>query len=271
MAGAMPELVHLDALISEPARIDEYSLFGFPGGFSYGDDIASGRIFAMKVRERLYPHFKRAVERGCPIIGACNGFQTLVQVGLLPGPKANTVGAAGSGAWPDTPPAQTVALTDNQDARFRDRWVPVVYERESVCVWTRGLLEHPSMGAEREASQLPAAHGEGRFVAADEATLNALEANGQVVLRYADNYNGSQRAIAGICDASGLVFGLMPHPERFLEWNRHPWWTRLEESSREAPTPGLVMFQNAVGHVQSAAAGGVWASRRAGGLSALSH
>ncbi len=250
MAGSAPELVHLDALIAKPEQIDSYSLFGFPGGFSYGDDIASGRIFAMKVRERLYPWLRRAVERGCPIIGACNGFQTLVQVGLLPGPT-------GSGrvvAWPENPPGQTVALTDNQDARFRDRWVPVTYERDSVCVWTRGLFSHPSMSPEREASQLPVAHGEGRFVAADEATLSGLEARGQVVLRYADNYNGSQRAIAGICDASGLVFGLMPHPERFLEWNRHPWWTRLEESARVGPTPGLVMFQNAVRHVAGGAA-----------------
>jgi phosphoribosylformylglycinamidine synthase len=249
MAGAAPELVHLDALIARPEQIDSYSLFGFPGGFSYGDDIASGRIFAMKVRERLYTSFRRAVERGCPIIGACNGFQTLVQVGLLPGP----MGSGRVAAWPESPPAQTVALTDNQDARFRDRWVPVTYERDSVCVWTRGLLGHPSMSAECEASQLPVAHGEGRFVA-DEATLDGLEARGQVVLRYADNYNGSQRGIAGICDASGLVFGLMPHPERFLEWNRHPWWTRLPEEAREGPTPGLVMFQNAVAHVTAGAA-----------------
>jgi len=238
LAGAKVQLLHLDSLIADPARIDAFDLFGFPGGFSYGDDIASGRIFAMKVRERLYPALRSAVQRGCPIIGACNGFQTLVQVGLLPGPA--------SLPWPDQAPVQTVALTDNQDARFRDRWVPVTYERTSVCVWTKDLLDAPAFRADREASQLPVAHGEGRFVAADDATLAALEANGQVVLRYGDNYNGSQRAIAGICDNSGLVFGLMPHPERFLDWNRHPWWTRLPEASRQGPTPGLLMFQNAV-------------------------
>ena len=247
-AGARADLLHLDALINDPARCDDYDLFGFPGGFSFGDDIASGRIFAMKVRERLYPALRCALQRECPMIGACNGFQVLVQVGLLPGPTQPLSPSATSALphWPATPPPQTVALADNQDARFHDRWVPVTYEPASVCVWTKGLGDAFSEDEHHHAFQLPVAHGEGRFVASSQSVLRDLDAHGQVALRYTDNYNGSQNAIAGICDASGLVLGLMPHPERFLNWNRHPWWTRLPESLRSKETPGAIMFRNAV-------------------------
>lgn len=236
-AGARPSLVHLNTLIADPSRVDGFDLIGFPGGFSYGDDVASGRIFAMRVRERLYPALRSAVRRGCPVIGVCNGFQVLVQVGLLPGPPANE-------EWPpDSPPAQTCTLTDNQDARFHDRWAPVRYEPESSCVWTRGLAE---ACADADAAMLPVAHGEGRFMTASPGVLSAIESGGRVALRYTDNYNGSESAIAGICDSTGRVFGLMPHPERFLEWTRHPYWTRLPAGSRARPTPGLLIFRNAV-------------------------
>lgn len=247
LAGAEPALVHLDRLIADPARLDGADLVGFPGGFSYGDDIASGRIFAMKVRERLYPALRRAIARGVPVIGVCNGFQVLVQVGLLPGPARGQ-------DWPqDAPPPQTVALTDNAGARFVDRWVGMVPEPGSVCVWTRGLDEKGRGGEGEEPAgwgpevmMLPVAHGEGRLVTADPGVLPALEKSGQVALRYADNFNGSQGAVAGLCDASGLVFGLMPHPERYLDWNRHPFWTRLPRETRTGETPGLRIFRNAV-------------------------
>jgi phosphoribosylformylglycinamidine synthase len=237
LAGAQVELVHLEAICADADRIQAFDLIGFPGGFSYGDDIASGRVFAMKVRERLYPALKLAAERGCPMIGACNGFQVLVQTGLLPGTSA--VGAGQR-------PPQSVALTDNQDARFHDRWVGIAYEPNSVCIWTRGLDDGQDDETRRLIQQLPVAHGEGRFVAADEATLDTLERAGQVAARYTDNYNGSQRAIAGICDSSGRILGLMPHPERYLDWNRHPSWTRLSPALRKGDTPGLKMFKNAV-------------------------
>lgn len=243
LAGAVPELVHLDRLLADPARLEGADLIGFPGGFSYGDDIASGRVFAMKVRERLYPALRAAIDRGCLVIGACNGFQILVQTGLLPG--------ADAGESVDRPPAQRVALTDNQDARFHDAWVGVTYEPGSVCVWTRGLADLPeepdlAAGIRRDVHQLPVAHGEGRFVTADLRVLSALEQRGQVALRYRNNFNGSQGGIAGICDVSGRVFGLMPHPERFLEWTRHPYWTRLDPTLRRGLTPGLRIFRNAV-------------------------
>jgi phosphoribosylformylglycinamidine synthase subunit PurQ / glutaminase len=239
MAGAEAELVHLDRLIADPARLEGYDLYGFPGGFSYGDDIASGRVFAMKIRERLYPALREAAIRGCPMIGACNGFQVLVQVGLLPGPAQGE-------RWPENaPPTQTVALTDNQDARFHDRWVGIRFE-PSVCIWTKGLAEGPDPEVNRLINQLPVAHGEGRLVTAAASILPTLERAGQIAARYTDNYNGSEGAIAGICDASGRIFGLMPHPERYLDWTRHPFWTRLDPKLRTGATPGLQMFQNAV-------------------------
>jgi phosphoribosylformylglycinamidine synthase len=240
MAGADPELLHLDALIRDPARLRAFDLIGFPGGFSYGDDIASGRIFAMRVRERLYPFLRASIQRGCPVIGVCNGFQVLVQVGLLPGPGAGE-------AWPeDQAPEQTVSLAENAQARFVDRWVPVEFDASSRCVWTRGLTNgSDGKAASSDIMQLPTAHGEGRFVAAP-GVLEQLERNGQVAVRYGDNYNGSQGAVAGICDASGLVFGLMPHPERYLDWDRHPYFTRLGAADRRGHTPGLRIFRNAV-------------------------
>ncbi|MEL6330325.1 MAG: phosphoribosylformylglycinamidine synthase subunit PurQ [Planctomycetota bacterium] len=228
-AGAVAELSHVDALVRDPAPVDRAALIGFPGGFSYGDDVASGRLLAARLREKLWPALRSAVERGTPMIGVCNGFQVLVQLGLLPGPMR--------GERPgDRPPAPTLALVDNASATFIDRWVRVEAAAPSACVWTRGL--------EGLAFDLPIAHAEGRLIARDERTLDALESGGHVALRYAEDVNGSQRRIAGVCDESGRVFGLMPHPERFLEWNRHP----AGEAS-DGETPGLRMFRSAVGSV----------------------
>ena len=243
MAGAAPELVHIDRLIARPSLLEGADLIGFPGGFSYGDDIASGRVLAMKVRESLYPALQEAARRGVPMIGACNGFQVLVQVGLLPGPY---------NGWQEAQaPRQTVALADNVGGRFVDRWVGVATPPRSVCIWTQGLAEPfaPESGPSPDLHDimlLPVAHGEGRFQAASEDVLDALEARGQIALTYLDNFNGSARAIAGICDPTGRIFGLMPHPERFLEWTRHPYWTRLSPALRSKPTPGLTIFRNAV-------------------------
>jgi phosphoribosylformylglycinamidine synthase subunit PurQ / glutaminase len=264
LAGAETWNLHLDRLVRDPAMLDDFDLIGFPGGFSYGDDIASGRIFAMRLRERLYPALRRAAERGCPMIGICNGFQVLVQVGLLPGPEAGQ-------PWPDDPPRQRVALTENAQARFVDRWVGIIPEPPSRCLWTQGLEKFapfPSRPAERprgpdaDLLQLPVAHGEGRFVAESPEVLRQLESACQVALRYSDDCNGSQGRIAGICDASGLIFGLMPHPERYLDWTRHPCWTRLPAEYRQAAlaavgrgeleTPGLRIFRNAVEAVSHA-------------------
>jgi len=239
LAGASTELVLLESLLADPSRLHAVDLIGFAGGFSYGDDVASGRIFAVRARERLYPALRDAASRGTLMIGACNGFQILVQCGLLPGPDS-------AEAWPTTPPPQSLSLTDNIGARFIDRWVGMVPESASVCLWTRGLADTFSPEHRADALQLPVAHGEGRLVAESPAVLQRLESRGQISLRYADNFNGSEGAIAGICDPSGRIFGLMPHPERFLDWTRHPYWTRLPKSVTKGDTPGLTIFKNAV-------------------------
>jgi phosphoribosylformylglycinamidine synthase len=232
-AGAEPESVLLNALEREPSRIDRYALIGLPGGFSYGDDVAAGRVMAALMRERVYPALAAAIERGVPMICPCNGFQIAVQAGLLPGPT--------SGAWPRVAARPTVALCQNQGARFHDAWTGVSIPAHTRCVWTRGIVVDPLV------DHMPSAHGEGRFET-DAASLRALQEGGQVALRYGDgeNFNGSLDAIAGICDPSGLVFGLMPHPERFTRWTQHPWWTRLTPAQRSGDPLGLRMFRQAV-------------------------
>lgn len=268
------DLLHLDRLIADPAAIESYDLIGFPGGFSYGDDIASGRVFAMRLRERLYEPLANAVHRGACIIGACNGFQVLVQVGLLPGMNPERQRGAATSTTPHTPPRPTVALTDNIQNRFIDKWLRVEAVESSRCIWTKGLASRwhrsptgaeegadsrnsqhrPATGATNPAMTLPIAHGEGRFVTDSPATLAALEANHQVALRYIDNDNGSQNRIAGICDPTGRVFGLMPHPERYLSWHHHPFATALPEELKQGDTPGLTIFKNAVEAVTPARA-----------------
>ncbi|MEL7471777.1 MAG: phosphoribosylformylglycinamidine synthase subunit PurQ [Planctomycetota bacterium] len=234
-AGSRIERVHVDRLIAEPDRLAHASILAFPGGFSYGDDIASGRILATKLRERLAGPLQRAVDRGALVIGVCNGFQVLVQAGLLP-------------AAPGLD-ARCVTLTDNASARFQDEWAEMTPEPASPCIWTRPLVamaDRLDATVRADVLQYPVAHAEGRLIAASEDTLDALEATGQVALRYGREVNGSARSIAGLCDPTGRVFGLMPHPERYLDWNRHPYWSRLPDSVLDRETPGLAMFRAAV-------------------------
>ena len=235
LAGARSETVLLSKLLREPALVERYDLVGLPGGFSYGDDVGAGRIMAQLIRQGLYPALAAAIERGVPMIAPCNGFQIAVQAGLLPGPSAGC-------AWPDAPAPPSVALVPNTIGRFRDSWTRVEFPAESRCIWTTNL--DCTVDA-----VMPSAHGEGRFVATD-SILDTLERNGQVAMRYAaaDHFNGSHRHIAGISDASGLVLGLMPHPERYTRWTQHPTWTRLRDEPGlfSEPTIGLQMFRNAV-------------------------
>lgn len=231
LAGAQTSLVHLDRLASEPSLLESYDLIGFAGGFSYGDDCGAGRVMALKIRSCLTDVLQAARDRGVPMIGACNGFQVLVQTGLLPGPGD-----------------QTAALAGNSGGRFINDWVPVKYEASSVCLWTAGLA---SIGDD-DAMLLPIAHGEGRFLTSSAEVVRTLEQNGQIALRYGGEVNGSVDRVAGICDPTGRIFGLMPHPERFLSWPNHPYWTRLDSSLRATETPGLRIFRNAVRAVTGA-------------------
>ena len=225
LAGAGVDLVHIDELLGEPTKIAQFDLIGFPGGFSYGDDIASGRIKAMHTRKELMPELLQAVDRGVPMIGICNGFQVMVQIGLLPGTENHD---------------SCVALTDNDHGRFVDDWVEMKLNANSNCIWTQGLNEYAGD------ILFPIAHGEGRFVTKDQATLDLIKAGNQIALSYGTDINGSVEQIAGICDPTGRIFGLMPHPERALEWNRHPYWTRLDEKTKSQSTPGLSIFTSAV-------------------------
>lgn len=229
MAGAQATLAHIEACIECPAMIRRFQIVTLPGGFSYGDDIAAGKVFAAGLKAGLVDEFRALVDRSGGILGICNGFQVLVKAGLLPG---NPIGPG------------RVTVTYNASCRFEARWV-----RLSVCRQDCPFLPH---GATLE---LPIEHGEGRVLTADDATLQQLESQGHVALRYVapdgrpaqypDNPNGSENAIAGLCDATGRILGLMPHPERHLDPTNHPLWTC--RPLRE-PADGLAIFQRAVAH-----------------------
>jgi phosphoribosylformylglycinamidine synthase len=242
-AGAAPQSIHLNALRRTPALVDRFALIGLPGGFSYGDAIAAGRIEAQMLRS-VYPALTAAVQRGVPIIAPCNGFQVAVQLGLLPGPDTGA-------PWPTAPAEPVVALATNVTARFIDRWTRIEIPANSRCVWTHDLTMSDDTGL------MPIAHGEGRFVVDSPERLEQLDANGQVAMRYAadDNPNGSTGNVAGICDSTGLVFGLMPHPERYTRWTNHPFWTRIPRERRTGDPLGLQLFRNAVHHAESVEVG----------------
>ena len=239
LAGAETALIHIQNLISGKVNLNDYQILAIPGGFSYGDDISAGILLAVEMKHKLTDALNRFVADGKLIIGICNGFQVRVRRGLLPG-----INRSGS----DTPDMmQQTTLAMNTSAKFECRWVDLETEK-SPCVFTKGI---------KEQVYLPVAHAEGRFTAPSDV-LAELESNKQVVFRYAkseypQNPNGSDVDIAGICDPTGRIFGLMPHPERFLmKWN-HPRWTRLPETerTRSEEGDGLAIFKNAVNYVKS--------------------
>ncbi|MDA3959308.1 MAG: phosphoribosylformylglycinamidine synthase subunit PurQ [Planctomycetota bacterium] len=223
LVGAKTITLHVNALRERPAILQEVQFLAIPGGFSYGDDVASGRIFANELMSALRNELLGFIDRGGYAIGICNGFQVLVKSGLLPRLNGE--------------PTQQVSLAHNTSGLYTDRWVRLTGNPER-CAW---------IGDDQEV-ELPVAHAEGRFTAPAD-TISALEQAGQVALRYTaeDNFNGSDGAIAGICDPTGRVFGLMPHPERFLRWENHPNWTRLE---RRREGDGVRMFRAAMQHAK---------------------
>ncbi len=237
-AGADAVRMHLNDLLAAPDQLDEFQIFAVPGGFSFGDDVASGRILANRLRYRLGEALVEFVDAGNLVIGICNGFQVIVKMGLLPGNGQSLT--------------QTATLTHNDSGRFENRWVRMNSEANSICVWTEGI----------DQIEMPVRHGEGKFVA-DPGLISALESSGQIVLRYAStdgrramgaypaNPNGSQDDVAGICDATGRVFGLMPHPEAFVDFTNHPRWTRGDAAGEGA---GMRVFRNGVAHAARLAA-----------------
>jgi phosphoribosylformylglycinamidine synthase subunit PurQ / glutaminase len=239
LAGALAERVHVNDLAAGDIKLADYQVLAFPGGFSYGDDVGSGKVLAVKSKVHLGDQIIRFIEAGKLIIGICNGFQVLAKFGLL-------ADAAGDYRTP------RLTVTFNDSGRFEDRWVQLRGEPAN-CVWTRGI----------DSLYLPVAHGEGKFFTGPDR-LAAIRSAGQVVFRYADpaggpargaypaNPNGSLDDIAGICDPTGRVMGMMPHPERFLHFTNHPQWTRIKQqllrAGKQPPEAGqgLAVFVNGV-------------------------
>ena len=241
LAGASADRVHINALIDGAASLDDYQILVFGGGFSWGDDHGAGVVQAVRMKNNIGDKMLAFIEQKNLVIGICNGFQTLVNVGLLPGIDGDYTKRA-------------VALVANDGGNFRDQWVTLAVQDTSPCVFTSGIT----------CIDLPVRHGEGKFYA-EEKTIQKLLQNNQVVLRYAaadgtpadgrfpDNPNGSLHDIAGICDPSGHIFGLMPHPEAYNHPANHPDWARAArqaDGGGDAPLLGIRMFENAVAYIQ---------------------
>ena len=219
LVGFETEIRHLNDLIAEKIKENElfprFSVIAFPGGFSFGDDLASGKVLALKIRHGLGWELTKFTERGGLVIGICNGFQALIRLGIF---------------------GKDISITHNSHGKFSDHWVKVTPNAQS-CLWLKGL----------GTMDLPIRHGEGRIVfntTRKSEVLGKLERKGMTCLKYDLDPNGSEELIAGLCDASGRIFGLMPHPEAFVRWTSHPEWT-ISPARANAPGQGLSIFENA--------------------------
>jgi phosphoribosylformylglycinamidine synthase subunit PurQ / glutaminase len=248
-AGAeVSDIVHISRIIAGQVKLSDYHVLALAGGFLDGDDLGAAKAMANRVKfahiagtdRRLLDVILQFVEDKKLIIGICNGFQLMVKIGLLPA----IGGAYGT---------QAVTITNNDSGRFEDRWVRLFVEKDSPSIFTRGI----------DRLTFPVRHGEGKLVA-PPAVLSAMESERLVVLRYADgnyaptmaypeNPNGSLASIAGICDPTGRLMALMPHPEGYLFRTQHPTWTRGEVGAEGL---GLLMFRNAVAYVRETLIGG---------------
>ena len=233
--GAAVDQVHVNALVRKAKKIRDYHILVLPGGFSYGDDIASGRILANELRLKLGDDIRRFIGQGKLVLGICNGFQVLVKAGFLPG--------MGTSA------GQEATLYHNDSAKFEARWTHLSVTGNK-CVWANAIPTR---------IYLPVAHGEGKFIPKDQKVLQKLRNNGQIVFCYCspeggkpvypENPNGSVEDIAGICDTTGRVLGLMPHPERHFFAIQHPSQTRLEEIGEFGD--GAELFKNGIKYVKA--------------------
>ncbi len=240
LAGADAERVHINQLITNERNLKDYHILALPGGFSFGDDIGAGKVLATKFKYNLQEPLQQFIAAGKLVIGICNGFQVMVKLGILPG-------------MDDDYRSQQVTLTFNESGRFEDRWV-YLDMLPSKCVFTQGI----------ERIYLPVRHGEGKFIPRDDGVLQKLYKNRQVVAKYVDpagnqnppfpwNPNGSVDSIAAICDGTGRIFGMMPHPEAHLFPTNNPSWTRVKATNNSLPQDGmgLQVFKNAVKYLKN--------------------
>ncbi len=231
LAGAEPRILHMNMLYRKKDSLENYQILAIPGGFSYGDAISAAVIWANELKCKLRVDLRKFVDQGKPVIGICNGFQVLVKAGLLP-------------AFEQTLEPQSVTLAFNDIGLYFDTWVHLKVNDRSPCVFTQTL---------NQPLYLPSAHAEGKFMA-DKKILSELEEKNQIVLNYIDpdgvkagfpwNPNGSLENVAGICNPDGNVFGLMPHPERYMHRYMHPRWTSM--IGLEEKGDGYMIFRNAV-------------------------
>lgn len=240
--GATPELVPLLDLLRghAPRPLAGYHIVAFAGGFAFGDHLGAGFVYANKIRWQLYDSMLEFIAGGGLALGICNGFQMMTRLGMLPGFDGDY-----------RTPRATIAPNDRLG--YWDTWIRLAADPSSPCVWTRGI----------DFLELPTRHGEGKFLAADDGVLARLEAGRQIALRYIDaagrateewpaNPNGSPGGIAGLCDPTGRLFGLMPHPDAFLYPFQHPQWFRRSDAERPAEGGGLTIFRNGVDAVAAA-------------------
>ena len=231
-AGSKVDYVHINQLMETPNILDDYQIMCLPGGFSYGDDIAAGRILAARMQTHLADAIQRFHDAGKLVLGICNGFQVLIKSGFL---------------LPADDHGLPATLTWNDSGQFIDCWVDLKCDDEK-CVFLRDI----------DSMYLPIAHAEGKFVARDEAVLDTLQQNHQLSMKYCGpggsngettfNPNGSTADVAGICNDTGRIFGLMPHPERHIDPMHHPRWTRNKELPEAGD--GLAIFRNAVAYFE---------------------
>lgn len=232
LSGAEAERVHINDFITKKKKLKDYHILTIPGGFSFGDDIAAGKVLANKIKFKLRDQIESFVKDKKPIIGICNGFQVLVKLGFLPDITRNQ--------------KQEATFAINNTGRFEDRWVYL--KTNTKCIFTNGI---------KGIIYLPIAHGEGRFISKNQKIRETLHKKNLIIFRYCDkngnindesNPNGSENNIAGICSLDGTILGMMPHPERHIIKFQHPRWTR-EKLSFEGD--GYLIFKNAVRYVEN--------------------
>jgi len=238
LAGSEVDLVHINKIVRKPELLRKYRIIAIPGGFTYGDDIASGKILANEIKYSLKSELRKFISGGRLVIGICNGFQVLVKMGLLPGVTGERLGDI------------EATLSLNDSGKFEDRWVYLAKGcsglHGDICIWTKGL---PGL------IHIPVAHAEGKFIPRNRSILKKMSENGQIVFKYVDktgqkagypsNPNGSIDNIAGICDPTGRILGMMPHPERHIDFTQNPYWQR-DTGKRGKMGIGLKIFENGV-------------------------